>query len=129
MEYNIDKNDKGDNLFSGIINLFIGVLGYKFIYDIINYINSDVYNAVFIQKKFIYEFIIGSVLFLIVFIITRKKFELLGKIKYGLFICGSLLIFEAIFINWSNLTDDTKLVLTGIVLLSLIILALIVKNN
>ena len=112
------------SIYTGISNIVICILLYKFIIDLILYFNSEYYNQELIQRKFVQEFIFGSSIFTMTYLLVTYNYFNINKIKYGLYLCSILLLFESIFINWNYLTADTKLTLLGITLIIIISLNL-----
>lgn len=113
----------------GISNCAIGILSYKFIVDLIAHINRNLYNMELIQQNIIYEFLFGIGLFTLVYMLIKNNCLYINEIKYGLYFCSIILIFESIFINWNHLTSDTKLVITGIAVLIIIGLTIVKSKN
>ena len=105
---------------NGLVNFLIGILTYKFLIDLIVHITGSVNNADNIQKKFIYEFLFGLSILSMVYLLKKYNKTWITDIKYGLYMSSIILIFESVFINWNYLTPDTKLILTGLLLLVII---------
>lgn len=105
---------------SGLTNFIIGILAYKFITDLILYINGNPINCEIIQKKFIYEFLFGLSIITLIYLFKKYNFEWINEIKYGLYLSSIILLFESVFINWNHLSSDTKLILTGLILMTII---------
>ena len=67
------------------------------------------------QKIIILVFIIG-----IISIYISQAFIINRAMRYGIDFGGALLIFYSLITNWSDMNDDTKLVLMGIILSGLV---------